>query len=268
MLLFTILLAYSQPIAIKGTVKNAAKGKVIPYVNIGIKNKNVGTVAGINGNFYLRLADKNLADSLTFSAVGYQERSFLIKTIIATKENEFILVEKTTALREVVISNKAPKIRKVGTTSRNPLLHGTAQTRHSNDISELAKLIRINAKSAEVLSATIYLQSLKIDSATFRINFYENANGKPSPRIVEQSIIKRLPLNQGWTTTALEQYGIFVDQDFFIGFEYLPDSSHQEKYLFSYGGALGGGTVSRQISLGDWEKVSGATIAAYVTVRQ
>ena len=267
LLLFTISLAHSQNL-IKGTVKNASKNEGIPFVNIGIKKKNIGIAADVNGDFVLRLKDENANDSLTFSAVGYQERSFLIKTIITTKKREFILNEKTTSLREVVISSKALKVKKLGTTSRNPFLYGTVQTRSSNDISEFAKLIKTNNKNSEVLSATLYLQSSKIDSATFRINFFENADGKPGPRIIEKSIIKRLPLNKGWTTIDLEPYGIHINKDFFISFEYLPDSSHQEKYLFSYGGAFGSGTLTRQVSLGDWEKSSGATMAAYVTVRQ
>lgn len=181
-----------------------------------------------------------------------------------------MLTEKTTSLQEIVISGKAPKVKKFGTTSRNPLIWGNAQTRNSDDISELAKLIKISAKSAELLSATIYLRGWKLDSATFRINFYENADGQPAQRLVEKSIIKRLPLDQGqgWTTIDLEPYGIYLAKDFFIIFEYLPDSSYKEKYLFSYGGALGGRALTRQVSLGDWEKVAGATIAAYVTVRQ
>lgn len=90
----------------------------------------------------------------------------------------------------------------------------------------------------------------------------------PGSRLVEKNIIKRLPLTQGWVTIPLEPYKVVVDEDFFLGIKYLPEYSDHEKYIFSYGAALGGSMYSRKVSLGDWERFVGGSIAAYVTVRQ
>lgn len=264
--ILSALKAYSQTIVVKGTVLHGKEP--ISYVNIGIKQKGIGTAATIDGTFSLKLQDSSLADTLTFSAVGFNELAVPVKTIVEKGLTAFKLTEKTINLREVVVSNKAPKIRKFGTTSRNPFVHGTSQARDHNDISELAKLISLNNKPSDVLSATLYLRSYKIDSATMRINFYRNEAGMPGERIVEKSIIKRLPLNVGWVTINLEDYNITVAEDFFIGFEYLPDPSHTEKFLFSFGGAFGGSHFMRNVSLGEWKKGIGARQAAYVTVRQ
>ncbi len=258
--------AYSQTIVLKGTVLSG--NEPIPYVNIGIKKKGIGTSATIDGRFTLTLQNTSLTDALTFSAVGFNELALPVKTIVDSRLTEFMLTEKTTNLREVVVNSKVPKIKKFGTTSRNPLIHGTSQARDPNDISELAKLINLNDKPSDILSATLYLRSYKIDSATMRINFYENVDGLPGQRIIEKSIIKRLPLKQGWVTINLEDYNITVDKDFFIGFEYLPDPNHKEPYLFTFGGAFGGNHFMRKVSLGEWKKGYGARQAAYVTVRQ
>lgn len=260
------LTAHSQTIVLKGT---ALHGKEpIPYVNIGIKKKGIGTAATIDGTFTLSLQNASLTDTLTFSAVGYNELSVPVKTIVDGGLSEFNLTEKTTSLREVVVKSKAPKIRKFGTTSRNPFIYGTSQAQNANDISELGKLINLNNKPSDILSATLYLRSNKIDSANMRINFYEHVDGMPGQRIVEKSIIKRLPMKEGWVTIDLEDYNITVAEDFFIGFEYLPDPSHKEKYLFAFGAAFGGSYFTRKVSLGDWEKGIGARLASYVTVRQ
>lgn len=268
LLALTISVANSQSLTIEGTVKNSQTKKAVSFVNIGIRKKNVGTAADINGNFKITISDDIRQDTITFSVVGFQELTLPISTILSEKQTEFFLEEKATSLQEVVISSKALKIKKFGTTSRNPLISGNAQSSNSNDISELAKLIKLNEKPSELLSTTLYLRSWKIDSASFRINFLESIDGEPGKRIVEKSIIKRLPLRKGWVTVDLEQYNIIMDKDFFISFEYLPDSSHKEKFLFIYGGALGGSYYSRNVSLADWEKGYGARMAAYVTVRQ
>ncbi len=266
--LFIASLSFAQTLTLKGMVKSAAQQEAIPYVNIGIKKKNIGTASKLYGTFSLTLKEENRQDTLTFSAVGYQEVSLPIAVILANQTSEFFLSEKTTALQEVVIRSKTPKTRKFGTTSRNPFLYGSAETVHSDDISELAKHIGLNNKPSEILSATVYLRSVKRDSATFRINLYKPEAGMPGERLIEKSIIKRLPLNQGWVTIPLEPYGIVVEDDFFLGIEYLPEHSQYEKYIFTYGAALGGSGYTRKASLGDWEKFVGARLAAYVTVRQ
>jgi len=268
LLTFTITVANSQSLTVKGTVKNSQTKEAVSFVNIGIRKKGIGTAADINGSFELTISNENRQDTITISVVGFQELSLPINAIHSGKQTEFFLEEKATSLQEIVISSKVLKIRKFGTTSRNPLISGNAQSRNSDDISELAKLIELNGKPSELLSATLYLKSWKIDSASFRINFLENIDGAPGERIVEKSIIKRLPLKKGWVTVDLAQYDIILDKEFFISFEYLPDSTHKEKFLFIYGGALGGSYYSRNVSLGDWKKGVGARMAAYVTVRQ
>ncbi|MBF9252973.1 carboxypeptidase-like regulatory domain-containing protein [Pontibacter sp. 172403-2] len=266
-LLFTVTLAHAQTPTIQGVVRSESK-EAIPFVNIGIKKKGVGAAADANGNFTLKLGNEFLDDTLTFSAIGYQELSMPVKAIVMDKTREFILEEKSTALREVLVLSKKPEIRKLGVKYKLPFIMGTAQTRNNNDISELAQLINIDGKSAELLSASVYLKSTKADSATFRINFYKNAGGQPGQRLVEKSIIKRLPLSNGWVAVDLQPYGIFVADDFFIGFEYLPDSRNTEKFLFFYGAVLGGSIYARNVSLGEWRTTAGGRLSAYVTVRQ
>ncbi len=260
--------SHGQILQLKGTLKTATQQEAIPYANIGIKKKNIGTATRPDGSFTLNLKEENRHDTLTFSAIGYTELSLPISAILSGNISKFELTEKSTALREVVINSKVPKTKKIGTTTRTPLVYGSAETVHSDDISELAKYINLNGKASELVSATVYLRSIKLDSATFRINLYRDVAGMPGERLVEKTIIKRLSLTQGWVTVPLEQYGLVVDENFYLGVEYLPEYSNHEKYIFIYGAALGGSVYARKVSLGDWERGVGGRIAAYVTVRQ
>jgi hypothetical protein len=68
-------------------------------------------------------------------------------------------------------------------------------------------------------------------------------------------------------TIDLSIYNIVLKNDFFVGFEFLPERKIT-KYSFSYGGQLGGNSVARTSSLGKWEKQNGASLSAYVTLKQ
>ncbi|MCJ8163910.1 carboxypeptidase-like regulatory domain-containing protein [Pontibacter sp. E15-1] len=267
-MLFPSPFAQAQATLLYGTVRSGSTQEAIPFVNIGIKKKGLGTAADADGKFKLLPGDEPLQDTLTFSAIGYQELSVPVRAIIAGDMHQFLLTEKPNMLQEVVVLGKAPKIRQLGVRYKMPFLFGSAESRNADDISELAQLIHVHGKSSELLSTTVFLKSSKADSATFRINFYRNADGKPAQRLVEKSIVRRLSLREGWVTVDLQPYGIFVEDDFFIGFEYLPDSQQTEKFLFFYGAVLGGNVYARNVSLGEWRTTAGGKLSAYVTVRQ
>ena len=58
----------------KGTVLDADTKETLPFVNIGIVNKGVGTVSNFDGKFYLEInkADFSNTDVLQFSSVGHK----------------------------------------------------------------------------------------------------------------------------------------------------------------------------------------------------
>ncbi|WP_347157525.1 carboxypeptidase-like regulatory domain-containing protein [Pontibacter chitinilyticus] len=271
LLLFLLLTATRTPAqttVIRGTVLAGATAEGIPYVNIGIRKKGMGTAANADGTFTLALSSETLHDTLTFSAIGYRELSLPIQSVVESQQRQFILAEKPMPLQEVVVLGKAPKLRRLGVTYKLPFLFGSAETRNSHDISELAAFIPVHGKHAALVSTSVYLKSTKADSANFRINFYESMDGKPGARLLEKSIVRRLPLTKGWVTVNLQPYHLMVEDDFFVGFEYLPDSRRTDNFLFFYGAVLGGRLFARNVSLGAWRETAGGRMSAYVTVRQ
>ncbi|HRP57084.1 carboxypeptidase-like regulatory domain-containing protein [Agriterribacter sp.] len=59
---------------IRGVVYDAETKAPLSYVNIGIKNKNIGTVSRANGTFSIEIPAQNEVDTLTFSMVGIRKR--------------------------------------------------------------------------------------------------------------------------------------------------------------------------------------------------
>jgi hypothetical protein len=255
---------YAQ-LVIRGKVLQPSE-HALPYVNIGIKGKNIGTVSNEDGAFSLNLKAENAHDTLTFSCIGFEEISLPVQKIIQENTSVFYLKEKFMELKEVVITSKKAKIKKIGTKSANPLLWGSATSKDGKDIIEMGKLISIQEIS-EIQALSIYLKGINTNTVTFRINFYDVKDEMPSARMVEQQILCKKDLSKGWLEIDLTAYNLIFDKDLFVGIEFLPEKD-SKGYSFSYGGQMGGSVWVREASLGSWKKTSGATISMYLTVKQ
>ncbi len=62
-----------------GTVKDSETKKPIPYVNIGIVKKNIGTVSDSEGKFDLKFPLTLENDIIKLSSIGYKSKSMLVK---------------------------------------------------------------------------------------------------------------------------------------------------------------------------------------------
>ncbi len=257
--------AFSQ-IKVSGIVMQSDSTK-LSYVNIGIKLKNVGTVTDKDGHFQLQFPEQFLNDTLTFSYVGLEELNVPVRLLISSSDNIFVLKPQIMQLLEVIVSGKQLKQKSIGTKSHNPFLSGTAESKDNNDIIEFAKFINVRNKVSRVESVSIYILGVNIDTATFRINFYDVKEGLPDKKIVDKTIIERKGVKRGWLNINLLKENIVVNKDFFVGFEFLPEQKFS-RYSLSYGGQLGGSYVVRKSSLGNWGKGAGASLSSYVTVQQ
>ena len=269
--LFAILLSLTvainfsvgQVLTIDGTVKNE-KEEFVLYVNIGIRQKNIGTVSNQSGTFIFNLDSSFFNDTISFSCVGYHSLNIPVHRIITNNIKEFILYEKIIPLKDVVIiGNK--KESKLGTLTHFPGVSGCPENSKNKDIIEIAQLIRIKDNVTHILSAHLFLTKTLIDTGTFRIKFYKNRNGQPAERLVEKNILKKILLNQGWLVVDLTDYNIVVAEDFFVSYEFLP-TGENKKPSICYGGQFGNDSLfERNVSQGKWTKVHGVKLSTFVT---
>ncbi len=77
-------LALSLPAqSLQSTILDFNTREPIPFVNIGILGKNIGTVSDANGQFTLDIPQAEMvpSDTLRFSSIGYQSLDFLVKDL-------------------------------------------------------------------------------------------------------------------------------------------------------------------------------------------
>lgn len=81
-LLFFIIPCFSQDSNhLIGTTYDAKTGKPLPYVNIMVLNKQLGTTSDINGKFNIETKPFNYSDTLYFSHVGFISKKLQINKI-------------------------------------------------------------------------------------------------------------------------------------------------------------------------------------------
>lgn len=262
-----LLPAVAQSVLLTGQLQDQRTHRPIPFVSIGVKGKNVGTVADETGQFSLRVPEALAGDSLTFSAIGYQAQVFSLMQLAPGQPQTVLLREKSTELQEVVVRARTTKTRRIGTTTHNPLLWGNIQQKETHDMVEFAKFIPLANRPSELLQAHIFLRRPTVDTVTFRLNFYRAGSDRPEERVVERNILVRTAIRNGWLTIDLAAYALTLQTDFYLGFEFLPDKQLPVP-AFSYGAQFGGAALVRTSSLGTWIRQPGASLTAYVTVRQ
>jgi hypothetical protein len=257
---------FSQ-ITINGIVKSEAN---IPlqYVNIGIKNKNIGTISDEKGNFSITIDNTRINELLTFSYLGFEEKTVRIEDIIKLKSQEIILKEKIIQIEEVLIISKKASELKIGTKSYSSMVAGYVRANNdkNNDIQEFAKKIKLK-KPSVLLDVNINLFNVKTDTASFRINIYNIKNDLPNERINTENIIVKKKVENGWNKFDLQNFDLKYNVPIFITIEYLPKKMDEEE-PFRYSGQLFGESITRSSSLGLWNSKSGLTMAMYVTVKQ
>lgn len=238
---------------INGTIKDAETGTPLSYVNIGIKGGNKGTISQADGTFSLSVPEPLLHyDSLAFNAMGYKEMSFFIPDLFE-EPMEILLQPAPIPMQEIGAVSGRWKEKTLGVKTGFPVLHGIATSREG-DVLEIAQSIKVRKKPMHLLQARLYLNSAVGDSCTFRVKLYSDADGQPGHLLAAKNILIRQEAGKGWITAELKDFGLVMKDDFFISFEFIPETSDQAINLV-YGGQLGKGRgYSRSSSLGEWEK--------------
>lgn len=99
---------------ITGSVIEEISHMPLPYINIGINGKPLGTVSNSTGNYSLTIFIENLKDSLQLSSVGYAVKRILIADLIRQNNVPIELKRKQMTLAEVVVNGTNTRTQIIG----------------------------------------------------------------------------------------------------------------------------------------------------------
>lgn len=143
--------------------------QTIEFVNIGIVGKNIGTVSNTNGVFKISLDKEMDADTLLFSAIGYEPQLIKIADLRNKPCNKIYLKKKAYDISEVVIKPRNFTEKTLGVTDRNNKVIAGFKDNHQGY--ECGIRLEIQ-KSAILKQVKINISTCTYDSIFYRLNVY------------------------------------------------------------------------------------------------
>lgn len=232
----------------------------IPYVNIGIVGKNVGTVSDNNGRFQLELDNKYNCDSLRFSSIGYESLNIRVedykKNNHQSENNRIKMTPKIYNIEEVVVTNHKIKTVLLGNSNKNG--GDIINIQPAGLGAEIGLIMKLHRKKIifHLNNFRFNLVDNIYDTIPIRVNIYNLKNGLPNINILQSPIFFNIQ-KDGLITIDLKKYNIVVQEDFFISIEYIREISLNKKLrywavfkTFSQKGT--GNCLWRDVSQGNW----------------
>ena len=244
---------------LQSTVVHFSTGQPIPFVNIGIIGKNLGTVSDEEGKFSLEAPKTgwSSSDTLRFSAIGYQSVDVVL---LHEKElpKSIYLKPFTLTLPTVVINPKKFKRPKVlGHRNNSPKMVFYFQSNRLG--TELCNRIEVKKGSYYLKKAHFNIAQNKFGELFFRVHVYENAEGKPGKNLLPKDLIVSSELKSGTLSVDLAPYNLVVEDDFFIGLEWvktLNKGNISKDLQFCIGLGQDGGIFTKTTSQASWKEQS------------
>jgi len=226
----------------------------IAFVNVGIVGKNVGTVTDLNGNFSIELDNIYNNDSLRFSMIGFESKSFLVSYFKENSIKTIYLNPKSYFLTEVKVFFHRTKEITLGT----PVISDALKSGFENNNlgSELG--IKVDTKGQVKLEdISLNVATCTYDSVTYRLNIYKIEDKSEYKNILTEPIyisfskdkIKKV------ITFDLKKYSILIEGEVLITLELYKDLG--EGRLLFYTQFFTGYTYHKKTSEGNWTKAPG-----------
>ncbi len=243
----------------EGLVKDAKTNLPIPYVNVGIIGKSVGTVTDTAGRYKLNLAGHD-ADTLKLSIIGYAPVIYKVALFVSDTHKTVLLQPSTTQLKEVRVSNRKWKEGILGNDSRSD----NSNVGFSDNIlgHEIGTVIKIKKSPTFLKKFNVHITNAPLYPVKLRLNFYSVKKGMPDQLLQNQNIYIDVLPGQKDIQVDLQPYSIYVDDNFFAGLEWIANSKGRGLMFSAYLSIFGSGAViTRETSQATWEKVGIAGIA-------
>jgi hypothetical protein len=238
-----------------GMVLSAETKSGIGFVNVGIVGRNVGTVADESGNFTLPLDSIYNNDSLRFSMIGYESKSFLVSQFKENSIKKVYLSPRFYDLQEVtVIYHKAKVIRIGNPVPSSDLKSGFA---YNNLGSELGVMVNVRGQ-VKLLDLNLNIGTCTYDSVTYRINIYQLENQAEYRNILTRPIYVSFTKDRinNAVTFDLRKYSIVIEGKVLITLELFKDLGNGS--LLFQTEFFTGTTYHRKTSQGNWVEAAGA----------
>ncbi|WP_396637863.1 alpha/beta fold hydrolase [Maribacter sp. R77961] len=237
-----------KELIISGLVQDSKTKIKLPYVNIGILNKEIGTVSDREGSFDFHLTESNAKDTIRISMIGYKPKILVVDNLLNKKgEIEVNLEEEISELNEVVVTARKWKKKTLGNKTKSTFIGHIFYYEQLGK--EMGIKMNVGRKPTFVDDFNFHISYNRFSAKSFfRLNMYKIVNGKPSENILKNNIIISVePKQTGMISTNLKEYDIVLTEDVIVTLEWVDNEGEikpTEGLIVSVG-LLTGGTYER-----------------------
>ncbi|MCK6649142.1 MAG: carboxypeptidase-like regulatory domain-containing protein [Bacteroidia bacterium] len=245
-----------------GKILNANDKSPIPFVNIGIVGKGVGTVSDTEGNYRIVLHDSLKENYIKISAIGFKNMVYRVSDFITKQTFDILLEEDVVLLQQVVVRPKVFKTKVLGNENN---ARSISAGFYSNDLgSELGVVMHIKKSPSFLEKANFNVAFNDAGIVKFRVNIYHMKNGMVDSIILKKPIIVEIDKQTRVLTVDLKPYNIIVEDDFLVSLEWI--EGHGSNKINFCAGLMNGNSMYRKTSQDTWKKVSPVGIGFNCTV--
>ncbi len=258
----------------KGKVVDSETKEPLPYVNIGIFGKGIGTVSDEEGIFHLPIDQAQLTttDIVQFSSMGYKtiEKTISDLRFVYNDYPEIPMEPKNLELNEIVVTNKGGfKVNDiVGYQNYGESTYGYWKDNIALG-GELATKIKLKKGVRKLNTLFFEVYSNPSDSVLIRVNLYDLGKSKDNPgknlNSTNSNILHTIYPQTKLAIVDLEPYSIYVKDDFIVSLELL--KVYGEKpigLILKASSEKGTYSLRKSASLGKWEVIPQSAMAYHL----
>jgi hypothetical protein len=240
----------ASPLVLEGQVVDIKNSGPLAYVNIGIADKNIGTVSGADGQFRLVLGEQHLGDTVSFSFIGYESLRIPVQ-VLRELRIPVVMSPKAFQLQEIVVKNRRFKERFFGYYTEGKV----AQAGFSENVLGKECGVVMNTKKPTILEEVqINFGTCTYDSVFFRLNIYQIGKADVYEPLLLEPQYFAFSKSELLQTLAIDirDLKIEVQGKFMVSVEYYRDLGPGELFFKS---KLNGSSLIRATSQGKWVQV-------------
>lgn len=250
LLLLSILPCYGQ--STSGRIFDAQTLLPIEFVEVGILNKNIGTISDIDGRYNIDLNSANNTDTLRFSHPSFEPIEILLSTYKENPDKDIRLNPKEDNIETIIVDHRKFKQQVLGNVYQNKKYQGGFIGNIKGF--ECGVLLSI-PKRAILQKLIINIADCAYDEIYFRVNIYKQIgknkfeNILSDPIYIKQSIVT----NEKELNINLSSHYVHVDGNTLVTLQQIAYLG-QGQLLFPGSAFKGSASYYRTSSQGRWAK--------------
>jgi hypothetical protein len=213
-----------ENIRLTGKVLDLNTRQPVPYANIGLFEKNLGTLSDEDGSFELIIPSRYRNDTVLFSSIGYKRHGVAVNILLAQSgANDILLTPEIIMLKDVTVTYKKSKKQRLGWMGGKD---GVLPLDTLQGGGAVALLVESPGTASYVEKLQVRLMYNSKDTLQFRLHFYayDAARDAPGAELLQKEIILKETSRFGWLRYNLEEHDIRIyEKKFFVGFEWIDD---------------------------------------------